>query len=70
MSEEQNGPNLWWQFLEFMGMTWPGKLKKKSEEKPTQIGKCQACHNLAKYDAKQDRWYCKNHPSAQITFED
>jgi hypothetical protein len=71
MSQEQDGPNLWWQFLEFMGMTWPGKLKQQKQDQiPKKIGKCQACQNVAKYDSKQDRFYCANHPSAQIKFEE
>ncbi len=71
MSNQDEGPNLWWQFLEFMGMTWPGKLKKtKTSALPTKKGICSACYNKAKYDAQQDKWYCSNHPNAEIRFEE
>jgi hypothetical protein len=71
MSNQEEGPNLWWQFLEFMGMTWPGKLKKpKANPTPAKKGICSACHNQAKYDKNKDSWYCSNHPNAQIHFEE
>lgn len=57
----KDGPGVWWQFLEFMGMTWPGH-KEKAARVPPDAPRCSACHNPMERDG--DGWRCPHHPHA------
>ena len=60
----KQGPGLWWQLLEFMGMTWPGK----AEVVPVEPGPpCLACGNPSEKVA--GHWRCPHHPNADVTDE-
>lgn len=58
---ESRGPGLWWQFLEFMGMTWPGH---KAPPPDPDLGAppCSACHNPMR--RAEGGWRCPHHPDA------
>ncbi|MCB9530049.1 MAG: hypothetical protein R3F65_13030 [bacterium] len=58
---EKEGPGLWWQFLEFMGMTWPGRPRRAA---PEAAPRCSACHNAMVRDAR-GAWQCPHHPAAE-----
>ena len=59
------------QFLEFLGMTpsapseYLTRTEAYSKEKAV-IWRCRACHNPARWMAKEERWRCPNHPNADI----
>jgi len=57
----KDGPGLFWQFLEFMGMTWPGH-KKPPPDPYVGAPRCASCGNPMDRDG--DRWCCPHHPSA------
>ncbi len=58
----RDGPGIWWQFLEFMGMTWPGhKAKAVRPSGPP----CPACGNPSQQGDDQ-RFHCAHHPHASI----
>ena len=70
--KEQKTGGLFSQFLElFFGMTpsvpseYLTRQEVRSTEKPV-TWRCKACHNPAKWHAKEERWYCPNHPHADI----
>lgn len=59
------------QFLEFFGMTpsVPSEYltRTNQDEMPDQVTwRCKSCHNPAKWDAKEKRWFCPHHPQADI----
>ena len=59
------------QFLEFFGMTpsVPSEYLTRmdqDEESNQVIWRCKSCHNPAKWDAKEERWFCPHHPQADI----
>lgn len=61
MAPKAEGPGLWWQFLEFMGMTWPGH--KSAPPDPTRDApRCSACHNPM--TGSPGAWRCVHHPGA------
>jgi len=64
MSAKDNGPGVWWQFLEFMGMTWPGH-KKRAADPNIGAPLCSSCQNPM--HREHDRWTCAHHPSAPPT---
>lgn len=59
--KHKDGPGLWWQFLEFMGMTWPGHPEKAAE--PSAPPACASCHNTMTR-ADDGAWRCEHHPDA------
>lgn len=58
---EERGPGLIWQFLEFMGMTWPGH-KNPPPDPSVGAPRCSACTNPMRRDGQ--RWRCPHHPDA------
>ncbi|MCA9559209.1 MAG: hypothetical protein H6704_31075 [Myxococcales bacterium] len=60
---KQDGPGLWWQFLEFMGMTWPGH---KQRAAPEAAPRCSACGNPAERDPDTGAWRCPVHTTAEL----
>lgn len=54
-------PGLWWQFLELVGMTWPGHADEPV--KPEAPPRCASCHNKMSR-ADDGRWRCAHHPNA------
>lgn len=57
----KDGPGLWWQFLEFMGMTWPGHPEKAQKIETPPL--CASCHNkMTRGDG--GGWRCEHHPHA------
>lgn len=65
----QKGPGLWWQFLEFVGMTWPGH-KKPPPDPNLGAPPCSACGNLMRRPADGADWRCPHHPAATPTDAD
>lgn len=59
---EKDGPGVIWQFLEFMGMTWPGK-KAPPPDPDAGAPLCSACGNPMQRHA--DGWRCPHHPTAE-----
>lgn len=57
----KDGPGLWWQLLEFMGMTWPGQ-KQRAER--TLGPACPACGNPSERSGAG--WRCPDHPEVAI----
>lgn len=58
----KDGPGLFWQFLEFMGMTWPGNKEPPSPAVPPDAPLCSACHNPM--HPVGPGWQCPHHPTA------
>ena len=59
------------QFLEFFGMTpnVPSEYltrHEQDEERDQIVWRCKSCHNPAKWNAKEERWFCPHHPQAEI----
>ncbi|MCA9547926.1 MAG: hypothetical protein KC613_26155 [Myxococcales bacterium] len=58
----RDGPGVWWQLLEFMGMTWPGR---KGAPPPPDGPPCPACGNPTEV-GEDGRARCPHHPNATI----
>ncbi len=58
---DKSGPGLFWQFLEFMGMTWPGE-KSPPPDPNAGAPACSACGNRMRRAG--DGWRCPHHPTA------
>lgn len=64
---EPRGPGLWWQFLEFVGMTWPGH-KRPPPDPQADAPPCSACQNpMHRVDGE---WACPHHPGAEPASSD
>ena len=58
----KDGPGLYWQFLEFMGMTWPGNKEPPPPEVPPDAPRCSACLNPMR--PVGSGWECPHHSAA------
>ncbi len=63
MVKQKDGPGLWWQLLEFMGMSWPGRRHPRAATETPPV--CAACGNAA-CKGEDGAWRCAVHAHAPV----